>query len=268
MKKLLIILLILGIQQVKSQSMEIGIFGGGAYYVGDLNPHYHFLNTDIAYGGLIRYFENKRWAFRGQFTYGKIKGNDASSGFMPERQLSFKSNIYEISIVSEFNFIPYFTGSVKDVFAPYIFAGFSGFYHRPTLGGVSLKDMNTEGEGGIILDKEGHRVYSLYQVAIPFGFGFKYSFSGNFAVSMEWGLRRTFTDYLDDVSTEYYLSSSTIGSGDSNYGNIHISDPSMNHEPSMQRGIKASQDWYSFAGVSLFYRFNLSKRGKCSTFDN
>jgi hypothetical protein len=268
MKKFLLVLLVIGIQQVRTQSIEVGLFGGGAYYVGDLNPKSHFLNTDIAYGGLIRYVQDKRWAYRGQFTYGKIKGDDASSGFMPERQLSFTSKIYELSFVSEFNFLPYFTGSAKDVFSPYLFAGLSGFYHRPTLNDISLRDLNTEGEGGDVLGEDTHKVYSLYQIAIPFGFGFKYSFSGKFAVALEWGLRRTFTDYLDDVSTQYYLSSSTITPGDHNYDNIQISDPSLNHEPYMQRGLRASQDWYSFAGLSVFYRFNLSKRGKCSTFNN
>ncbi len=267
MRKIFLILLIIGAQQLMSQSLEVGIFGGGAYYIGDLNPHFHFLNTDKAYGGLVRYLENKRWAFRGQFVYGKIKGDDVSSGFMPERGLSFTSGIYEASIVSEFNFLPYFTGSAKDVFSPFIFAGIAGFHHRPERAGVSLRELNTEGEGGSILENP-HKVYSLYQFAIPFGLGVKYSFSGKFAVSLEWGLRRTFTDYLDDVSTEYYLSAPNIGPGHHDYSTVAFSDPTLNHEPQMQRGLRASQDWYSFAGLSLFYRFNLTKRGACSGFKN
>ena len=267
MKRILLILLIIGAQQLKSQSLEIGIFGGGAYYIGDLNPHYHFLNTKEAYGGFVRYLENKRWAHRANFTFGKIMGDDLSSGFMPERGLSFKSNIYELSYIVEFNFLPYFTGSAKDVFTPYLFSGLSGFYHKPMAFGISLRDAQTENQGGTILP-DAAKPYSLYQIAIPFGMGVKYSFSGKFAASFEWGLRKTFTDYLDDVSTEYYISSSNTDPGDYEYDNLGVSDPTNTHEPFMQRGLRANKDWYSFFGVSLFYRFNLSKRGACATFQS
>ena len=41
------------------------------------------------------------------------------------------------------------------------------------------------------------------QFVIPFGFGLKFKFSHRFMFAFEYGIRRTFTDYIDDVSTSY-----------------------------------------------------------------
>lgn len=41
------------------------------------------------------------------------------------------------------------------------------------------------------------------QISIPFGFGFKYRISNKMSVAAEFGISKTFTDYLDDVSKTY-----------------------------------------------------------------
>ena len=45
--------------------------------------------------------------------------------------------------------------------------------------------------------------YNLMQISIPFGFGFKYRITNKISVAAEFGISKTFTDYLDDVSTTY-----------------------------------------------------------------
>jgi hypothetical protein len=40
-------------------------------------------------------------------------------------------------------------------------------------------------------------------VAIPFGIGAKMNVSKKVGIGLEWGPRKTFTDYLDDVSGTY-----------------------------------------------------------------
>ena len=56
MKKILFIiaLVIAGFGVNAQKTMEVGLFGGGSYYIGDLNPGTPFLMTKPAYGAVAR----------------------------------------------------------------------------------------------------------------------------------------------------------------------------------------------------------------------
>jgi hypothetical protein len=49
----------------------------------------------------------------------------------------------------------------------------------------------------------GRGEYSLTQLEIPMGGGFKFYLNESFYVGFEILHRKTFTDYIDDVSTKY-----------------------------------------------------------------
>ncbi|PLW97021.1 MAG: hypothetical protein C0591_07680, partial [Marinilabiliales bacterium] len=68
---------------------------------------------------------------------------------------------------------------------------------------------------------------------------------------LEWGMRKTFTDYIDDISTTYYTT-----------GDV-VSDPTGMHSAGMQRGNEGNDDWYNFTLLSVTYRFNLYGSRKC-----
>ena len=93
----------------KKSSVDLGIFLGGSYYIGDLNQTKQFLFTKPAGGVLFRYNVNPRLAFRGNVLFGSIEGHDSYSSDLAQKQrnLSFKSNIIEVSIQLEFNFLNY-----------------------------------------------------------------------------------------------------------------------------------------------------------------
>ncbi len=110
------------------QEMEFGLMGGGAYYLGDLNPGTHFKGTQVAYGVLIRYNIDTRWSVKLSGTRSKVTGDAATSSFLPDRALSFESPVTDISAVAEFNFLSYFTGSKRNPISPYIYGGFSVFF--------------------------------------------------------------------------------------------------------------------------------------------
>jgi hypothetical protein len=249
--------------------MEIGVFGGGSFYMGDLNPNVPFLQTNIAYGVLARYALGSRWAAKVHLYKGILNGDDSKSNFLPERSLKFNSSIWELGGVGEFNFLPYFTGSLKNYFTPYIFGGAALLYHRPKVGRLDLRDFNTEGqENATLLEPSNpeERRYSYFTLSIPFGVGVKYSFSKRIAVTIEWGMRKTFTDYIDDVSMTYYFNTSELQPGQVVEG-LTYSDPNLNHEANMQRGNSKNNDWYSFAGFTLTYYINMRDRNKCSEFE-
>ena len=216
----------------------MGFFAGASYYLGDLNPRTHFLNSRLATGVFFRYSTNYRYAFKFGFNYGSVSANDAKSGEADqrERNLNFRSRIYELSSVAEFNFVEYRIGHDKHRFTMHIFAGLAGFYFNPKAdigrGYESLRTYKTEGQS---------RAYPAYQISIPFGLGFKWNVGEKCGLGIEWGPRRTFTDYLDDVSGVYPEVTNL-------YTNQSLNNSAA---PGSMRGNPSSKDWYFYYGISL-----------------
>ncbi|MFH1161200.1 MAG: DUF6089 family protein [bacterium] len=242
---------------VHSQDFEAGIYGGGSYYLGDLNPSANYSGTQLAYGVIARYNFDNRWAVKFNAYRGKLKANSASSWFLPERDLQFTSPVTDISAVAEFNFLPYFTGSKRNFITPYVYAGIGIFFFKPMSGGVELRPLGTEGQKS---GYDGRKPYSLFSVNVPFGLGVKVSVSSKIGLALFWEMHKTFTDYLDDASTTYYLDGTTI---DPDNPQQYFSDPAMDHQPGMQRGNSKNQDWYSFSGITITYKFALAESRRC-----
>ena len=68
-------------------------------------------------------------------------------------------------------------------------------------------------------------------------------------------MRKTFTDYLDDVSTTYYPGSATDP----------YSDPTLSHDAYEQRGDSSNKDWFNFTGITLTYKIDLYNKRHCNT---
>jgi hypothetical protein len=252
MKKILILLLLaLSGMASSAQTMEVGVFGGLSYYLGELNPAVHFRKSKPAYGVLARVNINSRWSLKASVLRGKVAGDDLKIDYNTVTGLNFESPVTDVAFVGEFNFFDYFTGSKRDRFTPYIFGGVGMSWFNPTSGGVKLHDAGTEGQN---VGFDGREPYKLYAFTIPFGIGFKYSLSSRFSLSGEWGMRRTVTDYIDDISTTYYLVGSQINP---NNTDEVLSDPTLSKEPYMERGDPATKDWYNFTGITLTYKFRL-----------
>ena len=253
----LVFLFLFIINAADSQDLEVGFQGGGSYYLGDLNPAKHFLNTQMAYGFMARYGLDTRWAVKLSGTQGSVKGDASQSGFLPGRGLSFTSKLTDITAVIEFNFMPYFTGSRMNGISPYIYTGISVFFFNPMSNGVSLQSLGTEGQN---IGYLGRKPYGTTSLSIPFGLGAKVSLANRLSLQVYWELHKTFTDYLDDVSSTYYLNGRNIKPGDVA---AVMSDPTLNHTPGMQRGNDKNNDWYALFGLSLTYKFNLLASKKC-----
>ena len=242
------------------RTLEVGVFGGGSYYIGDLNPTLHFNMTKPAYGALARLNLNPRLAAKLSYSRGKVTGDDTKTNAVDNRNLSFLTIINDVNLSGEFNFWEYYTGSKRNYFTPYITGGVSMFFYNPeSLSGVDLRSLGTEGQN---LGFDGRKPYDKYSFALSFGFGFKYSLTERVGLTFVWVMRNAFTDYIDDVSTTYYLYGQTI---DPNNAAQVLSDPTMNHKPFMQRGDDKTMDWYNFTGISLTYKFDLYGKKKCNT---
>jgi hypothetical protein len=273
MKKVLFLLFVLISPSAFSQRSEVGVLGGVCYYLGDLNPSKHFGNSQPAFGVVYRYNLNLRWALKFNGIYGKMVGDDASSvGFDKFRNLSFRSNVMDFSGQIELNFLPYFTGSQKYIFSPYIFTGIAVYTFNPQAEyqgeWYDLQPLATEGQGTTAYPNR--TTYNLTQFAIPFGMGVKVSLSKLFCLGAEWSMRKTFTDYLDDVSTTYVdpvqleAEKGPISAALSNRSLTKPGDPPI--EPGKERGNSSTKDWYSFAGITLTMKIVTKKDHGCRDF--
>lgn len=257
---LTITILLFASMDSKSQTLEIGGMIGTSYYIGDLNPILPYNQTQLTYGALARYNINSRWAVKFNYYRGKVKGSDATGASVNNRDLNFISNINDFSLVGEFNFWTYYTGSKKNYFAPFLFGGFSYFTFKPySFDGVALQPLGTEGQQ---IGFDGRAPYNQFSFAGTFGFGVKYSLSKKLSFTFEWGMRKTFTDYIDDISTTYYLEGQLI---DPNISAEILSDPTQSHDPYMERGNSSTNDWYNFTGVTITYMFDLRNNKRCNS---
>lgn len=248
------------------QYLEFGPLGGVTYYIGDLNPKIHFNFSKPAFGGIIRYNFTPRWALRASIIAGKMEGDDTKTEAVKNRNLKFTSNITEISLQGELHFFKFITGSQRNCITPYVFGGVGIMLFNPqtVVNGemVSLRDMGTEGQYSAIYPERSP--YNLTQICIPFGMGVKFSFAKRFCVTFEWGMRKLFTDYLDDCSMTYYLDNEIT-----NFNNPAsvASDPTKNHKVGDKRGESQFNDWYNFTGITLTYKIIFQKSSKCIDFD-
>jgi len=239
----------------KSQRSELGVFVGTAYYIGDLNPNKHFTKTNSAGGLLYRYNFNTRWAFKMSAIFGQLEGSDKETNFNNVRNLSFRSPLSEISGQLEFNFFNLYPHKDKNNFSPYMFIGLSAFSFNPQSQmndhWYDLQPLGTEGQGlGEYPNKD---YYSLTNISVPFGLGLKFNFLRNFSIGIEWGMRKTWTDYIDDVGGTYADNLLLASKRGPIVASLADRSEQVNFEGS-GRGNSRTKDWYNFTGIWLSFK--------------
>ncbi len=244
---------------LNAQDQELGGFLGVSQYQGDLAQQRVTLSeTKPTIGGFYRYYFNAHINFRGSLTYGWISGDDQNYNdndrWRKKRNLSFWTHILEGSAQVEYNILPYVSNSNNNKFSPFVFGGVALFHFNPKTEfqgeTVTLQPLGTEGQG----QPGNPDKYSRLQVSIPFGVGIKYSIGGRWNIGLELGVRKTFTDYLDDVSTEYAdLDGLPARVADRSNQSDLFDERAFN--PGSGRGDPSDKDWYSFVGFTLSKTF-------------
>lgn len=259
---------------LKAQYNEMGVMVGAMNYKGELSRH--IINQDFLHPGFGLFYRHnidRRWSWKIALNYGRVSGDDAiaKNAWERNRNLSFYSNILELSPQVEFNFLPYETGNSDYPFTPYVFTGLSVFRFNPKaeLNGqvYELQPLGTEGQG-----LNGTKKYKRTQIAIPIGGGIKISL-GSIGIGLELGARRTYTDYLDDVSTIYPdLNALRAARGNTaallSDRSLVPADTSLLIPSALfkQRGTSTDKDWYIFGGITIYYRLSSILRDICKPF--
>jgi len=228
-------LLSISFLQSSSQSLsfvegkiEVGLAIGPSFFLGDLGGNYGkgktFIKdvdmpvTKLMKGLYLNYYPSEWFGFRLAFNMGTLEAYDSLGptdhhGYeRKKRNLSFRSNMAEAYIAAEIYptvFLEQEDGLLHKL-RPYGLVGFGMFHYNPKAQytdpagnktWVELKPLRLEGQG--MAEYPERKEYSLNQKALIMGGGFKYYIKENVFVGFEILHRKTFTDYLDDVSTEY-----------------------------------------------------------------
>lgn len=249
-----------------------GNAGKGTTFLKDNN----FSQTKFFLGGFMQVFPSELISARFSVNFGKISADDAvikGKGGMEEarklRNLNFKSSLVEFTAAAEIYPTVLIERDATDAFhkiRPYVMAGIGMFHFNPkgqdpaTGQWVALQPLHTEGQG--FSEYPSRKPYKLTQLNVPLGVGIKYYVTENFALSVELVHRKTFTDYMDDVSTEYidpnlfynYLPASQAAVADRIYNKSPLRSMNSGFGPGDKRGTKENNDAYYSAGFKLSWR--------------
>jgi hypothetical protein len=270
MPRILFALLILPLTSLAQKQVNVTLFGGFSNYSGDLQEKQFTLNqSHAAFGAGLSYEIMPKLLLRGAFAVGKLSADDkyASKPLNRQRNLNFSSRLYDASLVADYSL---YDLSVKRI-TPYAFAGIAVFGFNPYTFDSSgtkwfLRNLSTEGQG--LFEYPDRKKYKNVQFAIPFGFGVRVRITDNAYLGYEIGLRKTFTDYIDDVSKTYVdeaLLASNRGAKavELAFRSNELKDVNLPYPQDGEiRGGEKYKDWYYFSGITLSIGlFNPSGKG-------
>lgn len=194
------------------------------------------------------------------------------------RNLDIKTNIWESSLLFEFSPLRIsnweFGKLAQSRVQPYLLLGVAGFYYNPRgtykdletglEKEVDLQPLRTEGQGFNAPGQVFPKSYNLFSYAAVGGIGVRFDIGKGLGLGLEYQLRYTFTDYLDDVSGNYIdpLHTDIAFLNDPNKAALSrkMADrsneviPGYQHRPGELRGDASNKDMYSTLSVMFFWK--------------
>lgn len=162
----------------QAQKIEVGGGLGGMLYKGDVAPALNPRFINLAGGVFFRYNFTRSFSMRAGGSIGAFHAEDSYSSdpLQQARNYSFKTNIQELYVDFEYNFLNYKPAPKAVNWTPYVF------------GGLGLCRFNNEifRAGGIL--------------TYPLGIGVKYEIKRPWSIGAEFGTRFCRNDYLDGLS--------------------------------------------------------------------
>lgn len=255
------------------QHFEVGLGGGSSNYFGDLAVYSSkgFVdNMHMNVTGFVKYNLNPYLTLGLSASYARVSGADhyAEDEVKRSRNLSFRSPISELALRVDFNILGYDPYVFRSPWSPYVFGGIAGFKFSPEAfyngEWVDLQPLGTEGQGLEAYPEKDF--YKLTEIAVPMGVGVKFALSEFLTLGFEIGFRMTFTDYIDDVSTDYVPYSlileqrGEIAAALSDRRWEYLGEEPMN--VAGKRGNSDNNDGYVFSVLSISYHFLDTGLGK------
>jgi hypothetical protein len=247
----LIILFFAG--RTDGQTLQLGVLAGGANYQGELQDKYiNFEGISAAVGVSGFYSPHPRLNFSAEFIRGTLTGSDAVPGARnAARNLQFVTRLFELSLQARINLI------VNDeaLVIPYLTGGGSGFYINPFTPGeggrVYLFPLGTEGQG--LREYPDRKMNRNFNAALLGGGGLELRLTEKLNLDLEVALRKTFTDYVDDVSTTYPDGKALLDARGPIAVRYAYRSSAAEIPAGTQRGNPGTDDWYHVIAFRLRY---------------
>lgn len=180
----------------------------------------------------------------------RLVGNDALTPSKAGRNLSVRTDIADANIQIEIK--PF---SNKELLSNLYFAGGVGWViYQPKAKlndeWIKLRRLGTEGQ---LVPGAGGK-YNMGSLVIPFGVGYKFKLTPKTIIGIDFSFRKSFTDYLDDVSTVYAEPSQLRRYGGNNA--VALGDRTLNGAtPGQARGNPLSNDSYFIFSIKFEKRY-------------
>jgi hypothetical protein len=275
-KSVLILMLAVVSKTLSAQEFShIPYFGfnvGMINYEGDLKPNSFTLkNSSIHVSLFTRVPLTAKFSWEAGFGFGKVQAADRDNReYLQMRNLDFASSIKEFYTGIEF--------ALLDLshyrFTPYLTVGASVFHFNPYTYDsenhkVFLKPLGTEGQG--LADYPDRKPYELTQFAFAWSGGIKYRLSEGINAGIVFSQRKTFTDYLDDVSASYVdydklFQARGQQAVDFAYRGDELPNSSPYPHEGEQRGTPTEKDWYYMLDLSVEFQLETIKASVGSIF--
>ena len=250
------------LSQSESKATWLGVFIGKMNYQGDLNPNsFTFGRSKPTAALTIRQSFNRWISLKGGLAVGSIEAADRyNRDYLKKRNLSFYTTIKEASLSLETSLLDLSTTH----FTPYVYGSASLYHFNPwsydnSGNKIFLQPLSTEGQGLSQFPKQ--KPYKLTQINVGFGVGARYAISDNMNIGIEFSQRKTFTDYLDDVSSIYVdkdvlLQAKGAKAVEMAYRGDELTGGPAYPNHGEQRGTPSEMDWYYFFGINIEVKFS------------
>ncbi len=207
--------------------VELGLGIGPMFFLGDLGgsagkgktfvKDLDFPLTKLNKGLYVNYYPAEWFGFRLAGNLGYVEGDDAQAPSKggeemdrKERNLNFRSRISEAYLAVELYptfFLEKYDGLLGKI-RPYVLGGAGVYHFNPETkdvdgSWVKTAPLHLEGQG--FAEYPDSKPYKLTQFNLLLGVGFKYYLKENMYLGFEILHRKLFTDYVDDVSHNYYI---------------------------------------------------------------
>ncbi len=159
--------------------MEMGLGGGGSFYMGDANGRL-YNNTNGVFSVLARYNVNPRFSLKANLSSAGISGSTENAyGTLPGDELIFSRTLYDFGAQMEWGFCGY---------------GMEGWNGNHRLAPYGLMGI------GVTFAPEPEQ--NDFAANFPIGLGLRYKLSERVNIGLEWTMRFSTSDRLDVTRTD------------------------------------------------------------------
>lgn len=244
---------------------------GALYYQGDLAPK----PIDLSFGpgnlavGVSVGRDIFDWcSINFRHFRGRISGDDAFAvnADRRARNLRFTAPLYEYGIYTDLRINKLWKGLDKYKLNMFLTFGYNFVHFDPYtlyLGEwIRLQPLGTEGQ---TLPNRSSQPYSLYTWTRVIGGILEFDLSSKWSLGLEVSPRKSYTDYLDDVSTFYVnydemiKAGNVLGAALSNRMGEYFNTGPVKVDTGTRRGRSDKNDWYTHFGIYLKYHFGKRK---------